>query len=89
MHNVNTNETNSSIKAKIAVSYFPTTTNKLRTIFKKHQVQVIPKSDRKLKAQLPHLKPSRQPKTKNLKLIGSVVEQKTVIKNTLDKERGH
>jgi hypothetical protein len=42
--NVNTNETNSSIKDRIAVSYLPLTTNKLRTIFKKHQIQLIPKS---------------------------------------------
>jgi hypothetical protein len=54
--NVNTNETNSSIKARIAVSYFPPTTNKLRTIFKKHQIQLIPKSDRKLNSQLPWIK---------------------------------
>jgi hypothetical protein len=55
--NVNTNETNSSsIKARIAVSYFPPTTSRLRTIFKKNQIQLIPKSDRKLKSQLPSTK---------------------------------
>jgi hypothetical protein len=54
--NVNTNETNTSIKARIAVSYFPSTMDKLRTIFKKHQIQFILKSDRKLKFQLPSTK---------------------------------
>jgi hypothetical protein len=38
---------NSTIKAKIAMSYFSPTTNKLRKIFKKHQIQLIPKSYRK------------------------------------------
>jgi hypothetical protein len=41
--NVNSNETNSSIKARIAVSYFPPTTNKLRTIFKKTSDTTNPK----------------------------------------------
>jgi hypothetical protein len=54
--NINTNETNSSIKARIAVSYIPPNTNKFWKIFKKHQKQLIPKSDRKLKSQLPSTK---------------------------------
>jgi hypothetical protein len=55
--NVNTNETNSSsINARIAVSYFPPTTSNLRTLFKKHQIQLISKSDRKLKSKLPSTK---------------------------------
>jgi hypothetical protein len=32
---------------------------------------------------------TRQPKTKNLEFIRSAVEQKTVTKNTFEKQRGH
>jgi hypothetical protein len=69
--NVNANETKSSIKARIAVSYFPPTTNKLRTIFKKHQIQLIPKSERKLTSQLP----STKDKTAKKKKIGNLSDQ--------------
>jgi hypothetical protein len=64
--NGNINERKSSIKARIAVSYFPPTTNKLRTILKEHQIQLIPKSDRKLKSQLP----SNKDKTADYKKSG-------------------
>jgi hypothetical protein len=70
---------NQSQNCSVIFLYIPPTTNKLRTIFKQHQLQLIPKSDRKLKSQVPATK-DKTTETRNLEFIRSVVERKTALK---------